>query len=308
MDQIKNHPLYQRHNLDTAMSSLWDFYKKNFIVLFLISLGMSLLMQYGATFINIKELQSMTDPILLLEKLKGYMVPILIISVINLLFNVIFQYYIIHKPIDSEKNFLTCLIESLKYFIPYLIIMILLAFAGSVLLVLGILALVVGVFFAMLYILVIYVFILPVLMIEEGSIGHTINRTMFFTHKNFWTNIGWVAVFILLLLVVSIILSAVILLPFSGSFLKTLTNPEDASKIADMATSPAYIILSAIASAITMPLMPILSLIMYFSQRAGEEQNQFIPSGEKEEQKVRVEDLYAKPYSDDHPDNPEKKD
>jgi hypothetical protein len=26
----------------------------------------------------------------------------------------------------------------------------------------------------------------------------------------------------------------------------------------------------------------------------------------KEESRVRVEDLYAKPYSDDHPDNPEK--
>jgi hypothetical protein len=43
MDQISNHPLYKIHNIDSAISSLWDFYKKKFAVLFIISLVMALI-------------------------------------------------------------------------------------------------------------------------------------------------------------------------------------------------------------------------------------------------------------------------
>ena len=42
MDQFRNHPLYQIHNIDSAMNSLWGFYKKNFLVLFITSFVMSL--------------------------------------------------------------------------------------------------------------------------------------------------------------------------------------------------------------------------------------------------------------------------
>jgi hypothetical protein len=32
-----------------------------------------------------------------------------------------------------------------------------------------------------------------------------------------------------------------------------------------------------------------------------------LPAEEPQEKALRVEDLYAKPYADDHPDNPENK-
>jgi hypothetical protein len=34
MDQISNHPLYKKHNIDSAMNSLWYFYKKKFAGLY----------------------------------------------------------------------------------------------------------------------------------------------------------------------------------------------------------------------------------------------------------------------------------
>ena len=49
MDQFSSHPLYRRHNIDSAMSSLWEFYKKKFLSLFVISLVMSLVIQYAST-------------------------------------------------------------------------------------------------------------------------------------------------------------------------------------------------------------------------------------------------------------------
>jgi hypothetical protein len=109
------------------------------------------------------------------------------------------------------------------------------------------------------------------------------------------------------MLVISVIFSGIILLPFSGSFIKTLLKPEAAAEAVDFTTKPLFIILSAIVSALTLPLMPIFACILYFNGKAGEDQTQAIPVTEPENTKIRVEDLYAKPYSEDHPDNPEKK-
>jgi hypothetical protein len=308
MDQFSNHPLYRRHNIDSAMNSLWEFYKKKFLSLFIMSLVMSLVIQYTSTLVNMKELSSITDPMVLLEKIKGFLLPILLISLINLLFTTILQYYVIFNPINNENTIFTSIIKSLKYFIPYLIIMVLLAFAGSIAIILGIFVLIVGAFFAMLYVVTLYLFILPVLMVEGTNIGSTITRTIKLTHKNFWSNIGWVSVFIIIMLVISVIFSGIILIPFTGGFIKTIVNPEDASKLVDVTTKPMFIILSSIVSALTLPIMPIFACILYFRGKAGEEQIQTILTLDPEDSRVKVEDLYAKPYSDDHPDNPEKKD
>ena len=74
-----------------------------------------------------------------------------------------------------------------------------------------------------------------------------------------------------------------------------------------MTTNPVYLILSAIVGALTLPLLPIFACILYFNARANEAQSQGLSQPNPDNGKVRVEDLYAKPYADDHPDNPEKK-
>jgi hypothetical protein len=289
------------------MSSLWEFYKKKFLPLFIISLVMSLVIQYASTLVNIKELSTVTDPMVMLEKIKDLILPILIISLISLLFTTILQYYVMFNPVDNRNTIFNSIVKSLKYFIPYLIIMVLLAFAGSVAIILGVFVLIIGAFFAMLYVVTLYMFILPVMMAEGTDIGSTISRTIALTHKRFWPNIGWVAVFIIIVLVISIILSGIILLPFTGDFIKTIVNPDDATKMLDVASNPLFIILSAIVNALTLPLMPIFASILYFNGKANEEQVQIVPVQDPENDKVKVEDLYAKPYSDDHPDNPENK-
>jgi hypothetical protein len=307
MDQFNNHPLYRKHNIDSALSSLWGFYKKKFVPLFIASLVISLVTQYASTLVNMKELSTITDPMIFLEKMKGLLVPFIIVSLISLLSTTILQYYIIFNPVNGENTIFKSVVRSLKYFIPYLIIMILLAFAGTIAIILGVFVLIVGAFFAMLYVVTLYLFILPVMMTEETNIGITISRTISLAHKNFWSNIGWVSVFIIIMLVISVVLSGLILLPFTGSFVKTIVHPEDSSALIDVTNKPAFLILSAIVSALTIPVMPIFACILYFNGKAREEQVQTPPAYNPEENKVRVEDLYAKPYSDDHPENPDKK-
>jgi hypothetical protein len=308
MDQFSNHPLYRRHSIDSAMSSLWDFYKRKFMPLFIMSLVMSLVIQYASAQVNMKELTSVTDPMIFLEKAKGFILPFLMITLINLLFSTILQYYVIFSPVNNEVTVLNSILRSLKYFIPYLIIMVLLAFAGTIAVALGIFVLIVGAFCAMLYVVTLYFFILPIMMAEETNIGSTISRTLKLAHRNFWSNVGWVAVFIIIMLVISVVLSGIILLPFTGNFIRTIVNPEDATKLVDVTTKPVFVILSAIVNGLTFPLMPIFACILYFNGKAGEEQVQQITYPDPDEGKIRVEDLYAKPYSDDHPENPENKD
>jgi hypothetical protein len=305
MDQFSNHPLYRKHNIDSVMSSLWLFYKQRFVVLFITSFIMSLLVQYISSKFNFADLQTLTTPEEIITKLSGFIWPMIYLSLISLLFTVIIHYYIIYNPVDSESNIFVSAYKSLRYLIPYLIIMVLLAFFGSVALILGLLVLIVGIFFAMLYLVTLYLFILPVLMVEGPNIANAIGRSFTLTHRGFWSNIGWVAVFLLILIVVSLIFSSIILIPFTGSFLKAITNPEEASNVLSFASNPIYIILSSLVSALYFPIMPILGVILYFNGRAREE---IVSSSfqDNEPDKVRVEDLYSKPFSEDHPDNPEK--
>jgi len=304
MEPITSHPLYKAHTIDSAMDSLWSFYKRKFVPLFLMSFVMGLALQFLSSTINMTELQSMTDINEIMNKMKDLLLPMLIISLVSLLFNTVVQYYIIYNPLDPENNVFRCIILSLKYFIPYVIVMIFLAIAGSFAIFLGLLLLVVGVIFAAVYVMMLYLFVLPVMMVEGPNIANTISSTVKFAHRNFWSNIGWTAVFIILLLVISVILSGLVLLPFTGSFFKAFTNPEDAASLIEITTSPLYIILSAIMSAITFPLMPIFAAILYFNARAREESSFSTIVVQEEEQKVRVEDLYAKPLPENEkPDN-----
>lgn len=295
MDHLRKHPLYQKHNIDSAMNSLWDFYKKNFKVLFITSFVMSLVLQYISSLMNLSELQGINDPSELLKKINDFILPIMILSVTNLLFTAILQYYVIYNPVEQDKNIFRSAMNTMRFFIPYMIIIVLLGFTGSLAVIAGIFLFIVGAFFAFIYVLTIYLFILPVMMIEGPNIGNTISRVIRLTHRRFWSNIGWVGAFLILLIVITVLLSGITLIPFSGSFAKALFNPDEAKSLVSFTNNPVFLILTALANALTFPLVPIFASILYFNGKASEEVP--VEAAEKsDEVKVRVEDLYAKPY------------
>jgi hypothetical protein len=232
---------------------------------------MGLVLQYISGLVNINEIQSITTIDEMMVKVREYIWPMLIISVVSLLFTTILHYYIIYNPINPEINFFRSSVESLRYFVLYMIIMVFLAIAASFALFLGLLLVVIGILFAVIYVLMVYLFILPVLMVEGPSIANTITRTITLAHRNFWSNIGWTAVFVVVLLVATTVFSGLILLPFTGKFFQAFTNPEEASSLVEITTKPLYIFLAALLNAITLPLLPIFACILYFNGRAREE-------------------------------------
>jgi hypothetical protein len=306
MDNFTNHPLYRIHTIDSAMGSLWDYYKKNFIVLFLASFVVSIGSQLISVQINYGDMTSYTDPGQLLEMYKKMMIPFLELAAVSLVFNVILQYYVMFHPLEEHPDFFTAAFKSLKYVPTYLIILILFSFMASIALVLGIIVFFIGVIFALFWLAMVFMFILPTLMAEGNNIGNAISRTFSLSHRGFWTNMGWTAILILILMIISVFIAGIIMIPFTGSFLKIISNPENVANVTKINSNPLYIILSALLGGFITPIIPIFSSILYFNARAKEIKIAS-PVQNNEPDKVRVEDLYAKPYSDDHPDNPDNK-
>lgn len=293
MGNYRLHPLYKKHDLDSAMSSLWAFYKRHFLVLFSLSFVMSLIIQYLSSFLDIQKLQSATDIELMISQMEEMIVPIIGVSLLSLLFSTILQHYILNVPVEPGSGLMNSFVQSFRYYFPFLVIMILLSFFGVAAIIIGILLLVVGAIFAAIYILSLYFFILPVLMNESTSIGYVLTRIFKLLHRKFWLNMGWSAVFLLILIVVSVILSALVMVPFSGSIFKNLFNAAEAGS-SDFVSSPLFIILSSAVNALTMPLLPIFASILYFNAKADEDSVEPVIE-EPQEYRPRVEDLYSKP-------------
>lgn len=302
MDNFNSHPLYRKHDLDSAMASLWNFYRQKFLPLFLIAFVASLISQFAILLIDFSKIQTMAGPDEMISYLRSKIIPLAGIMTTSLLFNVILSYYVLNKPLCNSVTVLNSIWKSLKHFIPYLIIVIIFSFAGSFVLVLGLMALIIGVFFALLYLLMISFFILPVMMSEGINIGHVISKTIRLSHKNFWPNMGWSAVLILIYLVASFIISGLIMIPFTGSFFKTLLYPQDAGSIMNVVTNPVMLILSSVANALLLPLFPIFGFILYFNGRAREEEAEIAMQNEETGNQVRVEDLYAPPRKEEEPE------
>jgi hypothetical protein len=272
------------------------------MVLFTVSFILSLITQYLSSTFNFQELQTLTDPVEMMEKIREFIWPMILISLLSLFGTTILHYYVIFNPVDSSKTIFESIYRSLRYFIPYLIIIILLSFFGSIALALGLFVFIIGIFFVLLYLATLYLFILPILMVEGPDIANAISRAFKLTHRRFWSNIGWVAVMIVIIMVIAIILSGLILLPFTGNFFKVLSDPAEASGAIDFMSNPFYMILSALVNALYFPILPVFATALYFNGRAREEEAATI-RGDNKENNISIEDLYSGSHDSDASEN-----
>ncbi len=297
MTDYSNHPLNKKFDLDTAISAIWEFYKKWFGKLVLMAFVFSLITTYITGKIDLSEIYDVTDPAEMLKIIGSFIGPYALILLLSFVFTMILQYYIVRKPVDPDSNIISIATDAiLKFFLPLLVLNIILAVFAVFAITFGIILLFIGALFAAVYIIMMSAFMTPVLMIENNGIGDTINNTVRLAHKNFWRNVGWVTVFIVLLIVISLILGAIVMIPFGGSFLKTIANPENAAGIMNFTHNPLYIILNSFANALTMPLLPVFSLILYFNAKYDDipgSSGVWTDNNDNGNRKVRVEDLYG---------------
>jgi len=299
MDQFNSHPLYRKHDLDSVMTTLWLFYKNHFPALFLAAFAGSLAIQFLTSTIDISKITGMTDPFEIMAQFKTWLWPIIGVIVISFLLSLTLQYFVIFKPVNSEVNIFNSIYKSLWYLLPYIVIGIIFVFFMAIAMIAGLIVFIIGILFSVLYVFMISLFILPLLMAEGNNIGNALGRTFTLSHRHFGSNLGWTAIIMLIIIVGSIILSSVVLIPFSGNFFKILTDPSEAAEAMSFMSNPWYIILSALANSLFAPLTPILGAILYFNARAREEDAGKPAEVNSDQNRVTVGDLY--------PGNPENK-
>jgi hypothetical protein len=291
MNDFQNHPLTGAANLDSAMTKLWAFYKKYFVGMYIISVVLALLTSLASAGIDASMLQTVTDPEEMLQILKGMAGPYALILLISFVFGVILHAWVLERPLGEPGFPGTLLKKSALALIPYLLVMIVLMTIGMIMTAFGLVLLVLPGIFALFYIATVTMFALPLTLAESRNPAHVLSRSFTLAHRNLWPNMGWVIVVMLIILVVSLVIGAILMVPFTGTFLKSFTNPEEATTLLDISRNPVYIILSALTTSLVTPVFPILAFILYFRNREEEVQQEEVADSEE---RLKVEDLYPK--------------
>jgi hypothetical protein len=290
MDNYQNHPLAGAMDLDSAFNKMWFFYKKYFPGLYVISVISALLTSLFTSGIDLASFQeASTDPQLLMEKMKEIAGPYALTLLASLVFGVLLHAWVLEKP-SGDQGFITSVTKkTLTALIPYLVAAIILLILTVLLTSVGLVLLVLPGLFAMFYMVTVILFSMPVTMVETRNPVEVVSRSFGLTHKNFWANLGWVIVVLLIIIVASMLIGALVMLPFTGAFISSITNPEEASTLLEMHRNPLFIGLNALLSGLITPVMPILAFLLYFRNRGDEVTVEVTTDNDN---KIKVEDLY----------------
>lgn len=291
MNDYKNHPLAGAVNLDSAMTKLWDFYKKYFVGMYIISVILALLTSVASAGIDTSMIQTVSDPEEMLQILKGMAGPYALVIIISLVFGVILHSWVLERPLGEPGFPVTLLKKAAVALVPYLLVMIVMGTIGIILTAFGLVLLILPGFFAMFYIATVTMFSLPLTLAESRNPGQVLTRSFTLAHRNLWPNMGWVIVVMLIVLVISLVIGALLMVPFTGTFLKSFSNPEEATALLDISRNPIYITLSSLATALVTPVFPILAFILYFRNRINDAQE---ITADDDEGGLKVEDLYPR--------------
>jgi hypothetical protein len=291
MNDYQNHPLVGAVNLDNAMTKLWDFYKKYFIGMYIISVVLALLTSLASAGIDASMIQTVSDPEEMMQILKGMAGPYALVLLISLVFGVILHAWVLERPLGNPGFPFSLLKKAAVALVPYLLVMIVLITIGVIMTAFGLVLLVLPGFFAMFYIATVTIFALPLTLAESRNPATVLSRSFTLAHRNLWPNMGWVIVVMLIVLVISLVIGAILMVPFTGTFLKSFSNPEEATALLDISRNPLYIALSALATSLVTPVFPILAFILYFRNRNDEAEQEIAANNEEG---LKVEDLYPR--------------
>ena len=282
MENYQNHPLYQPMDFEALFTQTFQIYKKHFVWLFLYSFSGIILMNLLFFATNLKDF--ITYDFLYnpgeIGSLLGKLFLFLIVLYIGYSMLYLFiHYFIIYQYVEPEKSHFTLFGEAIRKFaLSYLLIILIISIILTVSMTIGVFLLIVGMFVALLYFGTIFLPVTPVLIVEKEDPLSTISRCFRLGHLDFWPTLGALIVLFILIMVASMILSAVTMAPFSVDLLKLL-NPNTALEMMESGESvlsfitPGFVLVSSIVNAITFPIIPIFAVLVYFKLKYKEDQS-----------------------------------
>ncbi len=268
------HPLFEERDLEGLFRKTWEIYKKHFGWLFLYSfLGILVLQSFLYTS-RLREFMTfdyLSNPEKITEQMGSLFMLIVVFFIGYSILYLFLHYYILYQEWKTENNHFILMKESMKKFaLPYLGTMFLAFMILMAGMMLGVMLFVIGMFAAMIYLATVFTPTSALLIIEEVNPLEAITGSFKLVHKDLWKTLGYVVVFYILYFVIGIILSSIIMAPFAGNFFEFL-NPETSTEMANTSKSllsnisPAYVLISSATSAVTTPLVPIFSILIYFN-------------------------------------------
>lgn len=274
MLDLKKHSLFKEMEVDSVLSNVFSLYIKKFVILFMYSFVAVFILQWLFYQLGFWELYkvSFTNPEDFLRVYSQLMGKVAIVSVTSIIIygclNAFIVNYIIKSDLEPERSTGDIFIESIKkyaiHMIFFLILTTLILIAGMII---GIIALIIGVFFAMIYLGTVLIPGATIIVAEEKNAIEAVGRTFKLAHKDFWSVLGSLILFILIMILVSIVLTAIMAIPFLISF---IDNWGEVDNITEMFRTNFYnigiwsVVLNSIVSAAIYPLYAIISVVIYF--------------------------------------------
>lgn len=280
MYDIKQHSLYKHMEVDSVISTVFTIYFKKFFKLFLFTFLTVLLVQYLFFSIGFYEIMKTFDPTYVEGNLNFFfklLAKILVISVIAYgMLNAFLINYLFVKEIDPDASVGSILGNSLsKYAIHMIFFLILISFIIFFGMMFGIIVFVIGILLAAIYLGTVLISGCSIVVVEEKNAFDAIGRSFSLTHKDFWQSVGSFVLFILILILISIVLSAIVAIPvvimFFGNISET-NNIFEAFNLNLYDLGIWQVLLNAVVSSLTFPLYAIFSLVLYFKLKYTEDQ------------------------------------
>lgn len=277
----KKFPYYQETTLELIFNNTIEIYRKYFGWLFFYSfLFLVLLNSLSGVLLagkldNLEQLTEHPQQIgQIFSSLGSYMIVVWLGYSMIYLF---LHYYIIEKNLYPEKSHATLFIESIrKYYLKYLLVIFLVFIIITLGTLVGVLALIIGAFMAAVFLGVSLFPVTPILIVENTSVGETIRRSFSLVLKDFWHMLGYLIVFYLIVILFSLIFSALSMAPYASGFFSHILHPlademQQTSNTFQLLHQPLYILLNSFLDALLLPLTPIFSVLIYFHLKHKED-------------------------------------
>ncbi len=284
MIDIKQHSLFKPMEVDTVLSNIFNIYLKKFAVLFISSFVAALIIQVVFYQLGFLELTNISDPEELVAAILGMRNELIIGSVTYfIIYGILIGFlinYLIRSDADSGLSLKETFIDSIKnnsvHLIFFLILSMIIIIAGVFL---GVIILIIGSFLAMIYLGTILVPGGAIIVAENKNAFEAIRRAISLTHKDFWSTLGAIILYFLIMILISIVLNAIVAIPFIFKFVSNWQETESFRELFNMQSYDIgswVIVLNSLVAAVTYPFFAILSVVMYFKLRYIEDQKTLI--------------------------------
>jgi hypothetical protein len=265
--------------VDSVISNVFSLYFKNFFPLVIFSFFGVLIVQFFLYSTGFYEIMKSFEPTMVEENVGYFMKLILKLMTVSIvvygIINAVLINYLFAKGVDKDASFGPILGDSLRmhsvHVVFFMILTMIIIMVGMIF---GVIVFIIGMFIAALYLGTVLIPGCSVIVVEQKNAFDAIGRSFRLTHTDFWQSLGSFVLFILIMILISLVLSAVVAIPVVIMFFDKLGetgNIFEAFNVNLYDIGIWSVLLNSLVSAIVYPLYAAFSLVIYFKLKNTED-------------------------------------